>query len=76
MVLSKGIESVFTATKENEVVWFLIGGSKYIQRTALKNVIKLYSLIEQKTEKQDEYRFKCADNTYKYVITEAFFTKR
>jgi PAS domain S-box-containing protein len=38
--------------------------------------IKLYSFIEQKTEKwQDEYRFKCADGTYKYVFDRGFLVK-
>jgi PAS domain-containing protein len=30
--------------------------------------IKLYSFWNKKKEWQDEYRFKCADNTYKYVL--------
>ena len=38
--------------------------------------VKLYSFIEQKTEKwQDEYRFKCADNSYKYVLDRGFLLK-
>ena len=38
--------------------------------------IKLYSFIEQKTEKwQDQYRFKCADGTYKYVLDRGFILK-
>jgi hypothetical protein len=35
--------------------------------------VKLYSFLEQKTEKwQDEYRFRCADHTYKYVLDRVF----
>lgn len=35
--------------------------------------VKLYSFIEQKTEKwQDYYRFMCADGTYKYVFDRGF----
>ncbi len=38
--------------------------------------IKLYSFIEQKTEKwQDQYRFKCADGSYKYVLDRGFLLK-
>ena len=38
--------------------------------------IKLYSFIEQKTEKwQDQYRFRCADGTYKYVFDRGFLLK-
>jgi PAS domain-containing protein len=43
---------------------------------SIKMSIKLYSFIEQKTEKwQDEYRFKCADGTYKYVFDRGFLVK-
>ncbi|MEG2103291.1 MAG: PAS domain-containing protein, partial [Flavobacterium sp.] len=38
--------------------------------------IKLYSFIEQKTEKwQDQYRFRCADGSYKYVLDRGFLLK-
>lgn len=43
---------------------------------SIKMSIKLYSFLEQKTEKwQDQYRFKCADNTYKYVLDRGFILK-
>jgi hypothetical protein len=61
------------AAKENEVGVGSSWWSKtYIQRTVSKMSIKLY-FLEQKQKWQDEYRFKCADNTYKYVPTEAFY---
>ena len=38
--------------------------------------VKLYSFLEQKTERwQDEYRFKCADGSYKYVFDRGFLLK-
>jgi PAS domain S-box-containing protein len=38
--------------------------------------IRLYSFIEQKTENwQDQYRFKCANNSYKYVLDRGFLLK-
>ena len=40
---------------------------------SIKMSVKLYSFLEQKTEKwQDQYRFKCADGTYKYVLDRGF----
>ena len=43
---------------------------------SIKMSIKIYSFIEQKTENwQDEYRIKCADNTYKYVLDRGFLLK-
>jgi hypothetical protein len=59
------------ATKENEVG---VGSSWWFENIhpedSIKMSIKLYSFLEQKKRRsEDEYRFKCADNTYKYVIT-------
>lgn len=43
---------------------------------SIKMSIKLYSFLEQKTEKwQDQYRFKCADDTYKYILDRGFIIK-
>ncbi|MCB0442954.1 MAG: PAS domain-containing protein, partial [Flavobacterium sp.] len=43
---------------------------------SLKMSVKLYSFLEQKTERwQDEYRFKCADGSYKYVFDRGFLVK-
>jgi PAS domain S-box-containing protein len=38
--------------------------------------VKLYNFLEEKVEKwQDEYRFACADGTYKYVFDRGFLVK-
>lgn len=73
---SKGIKSVFgyenDQVGESSSWWF----ENIHPEDSIKMSIKLYSFIEQKTEKwQDEYRFKCADNTYKYVLDRGFLLK-
>lgn len=73
---NKGIENVF-GYKESEVGnsskwWF----DKIHPEDSIKMSIKLYSFIEQKTENwQDQYRFKCANNSYKYVLDRGFLLK-
>ncbi|WP_276381537.1 PAS domain-containing protein [Flavobacterium sp. H4147] len=73
---NKGIESVF-GYKPEEVGktskwWF----DKIHPEDSIRMSIKLYSFIEQKTEKwQDQYRFRCADGTYKYVLDRGFLLK-
>lgn len=73
---SKGIKAVF-GYEENQVGdssswWF----GNIHPEDSIKMSIKLYSFIEQKTEKwQDEYRFKCADDSYKYVLDRGFLLK-
>src|SRR3970282_2736317 len=52
--------------------WF----EKIHPEDSIKMSIKLYSFIEQKTENwQDQYRFKCANGTYKYVLDRGFLLK-
>lgn len=73
---SKGIKAVFGYEEEkvgqSSNWWF----DNIHPEDTIKMSIKLYSFIEQKTEKwQDEYRFKCADNTYKYVLDRGFLLK-
>ena len=73
---NKGIESVF-GYNENQVGnsskwWF----ENIHPEDSIKMSIKLYSFLEQKTEKwQDQYRFKCADGSYKYVLDRGFILK-
>ncbi|WP_289662359.1 PAS domain-containing sensor histidine kinase [Flavobacterium panacagri] len=73
---NKGIESVFGYNPEEvgktSKWWF----DKIHPEDSIRMSIKLYSFIEQKTEKwQDQYRFRCADGTYKYVLDRVFLLK-
>ena len=73
---NKGIENVFGYKPEevgnNSTWWF----NKIHPEDSIKMSIKLYSFIEQKTEKwQDQYRFRCSDNSYKYVLDRGFLLK-
>ena len=76
MTWNKGIESIF-GYKQNQIGkssewWF----ENIHPEDSIKMSIKLYSFIEQKTEKwQDQYRFKCADGSYKYVLDRGFILK-
>lgn len=75
-VWNKGIEEVF-GYKKDEVGtdskwWF----ERIHPEDTLKMSVKLYSFLEQKTERwQDEYRFQCANGTYKYVYDRGFLVK-
>ena len=73
---SKGILSVFGYSLEevgNDSNWWF---DKIHPEDSIKMSIKLYSFIEQKTENwQDQYRFRCADNSYKYVLDRGFLLK-
>ena len=76
MVWNKGIQEVFGYSKEeigkNSTWWF----SKIHPEDTLRMSIKLYSFIEQRTERwQDEYRFMCADGSFKYVLDRGFLIK-
>jgi PAS domain S-box-containing protein len=76
MIWNKGIEAVF-GYKQDQIGktsewWF----ENIHPEDSIKMSIKLYSFIEQKTEKwQDQYRFKCADGSYKYVLDRGFILK-
>lgn len=76
MTWNRGIENVFGYSPEqvgtSSKWWF----DKIHPEDTIKMSIKLYSFIEQKTEKwQDQYRFRCADGTYKYVLDRGFILK-
>jgi PAS domain S-box-containing protein len=73
---NKGIQGVFGYKKEDvgktSKWWF----DRIHPEDSLKMSVKLYSFLEQKTEKwQDEYRFQCADGSYKYVLDRGFLMK-
>lgn len=76
LIWNKGILNVF-GYEESEVGstskwWF----DRIHPEDSLKMSVKLYSFLEQKTEKwQDEYRFQCADGSYKYVFDRGFLVK-
>jgi PAS domain S-box-containing protein len=75
-VWNKGIQGIFGYKKEEVGAtsswWF----DRIHPEDSLKMSVKLYSFLEQKTERwQDEYRFKCADGSYKYVFDRGFLVK-
>ncbi|WP_163399376.1 PAS domain-containing sensor histidine kinase [Flavobacterium fluviatile] len=73
---NKGIENVFgympAEVGATSKWWF----DKIHPEDSIRMSVKLYSFIEQKTEKwQDQYRFRCADGSYKYVLDRGFLLK-
>ena len=76
LIWNKGIQGIFGYNSEDvgktSKWWF----DRIHPEDSIKMSIKLYSFIEQKSDKwQDEYRFKCADGTYKYVLDRGFLVK-
>lgn len=75
-IWNDGIESVFGYKADeinNNLQWWF---NKIHPEDSLKMSVKLYSFISEKTEKwQDEYRFHCADGSYKYVLDRGFLVK-
>lgn len=73
---NKGIKGIFGYNQDhvgNTSKWWF---DNIHPEDSIKMSIKLYSFLEQKTEKwQDQYRFKCADKTYKYVLDRGFIIK-
>ncbi len=70
---SKGIEEVFGYAREDvgtDAQWWF---DRIHPQDSIKMSVKLYSFLEQKTQKwQDEYRFKCKDGSYKFVLDRGF----
>lgn len=75
-IFNKGIQGIFGYKKAdvgNTIQWWF---DKIHPEDSLKMSVKVYSYIEEKTEKwQDYYRFLCADGTYKYVYDRGFLVK-
>lgn len=70
---NKGIQNVFgyleSDVDENAKWWF----DRIHPEDTIRMSVKLYSFLEQRLEKwQDEYRFKCKDGSYKYVLDRGF----
>ncbi len=75
-IWNRGIEGIFGYQRKdvgNNLQWWF---DKIHPEDSLKMSVKLYSFIAEKSEKwQDEYRFRCADGTYKYVFDRGFLVK-
>lgn len=73
---SKGIETVFgykTSEVGNTIEWW---HERIHLDDSVQMTIKPLKIIEEKTsQSQDHYRFKCADDTYKYVLDKSFLIK-
>ena len=70
---NKGIQTVFgygeKDIQETSQWWF----DRIHPEDSIRMSVKLYSFLEQRLEKwQDEYRFKCKDGTYKYILDRGF----
>lgn len=73
IIWNRGLEEVFGYTEneigDNSTWWF----SKIHPEDSIKMSVKLYSFIGQKTDRwQDQYRLRCADGSYKYVLDRGF----
>jgi len=70
---NKGIQGVYGYKKEdieNTSKWWF---DRIHPEDSIRMSVKLYSFLEQKTQNwQDEYRFKCKDGSYKYVLDRGF----
>lgn len=75
-IWNKGIDGIFGYKKdkvEDNLQWWF---DKIHPEDSLKMSVKLYSFIAEKSDKwQDEYRFRCADGSYKYVFNRGFLVK-
>ena len=70
---NRGIQSVFGYEEgdieETSQWWF----ERIHPEDSIRMSVKLYSFLEQRLEKwQDEYRFRCKDGTYKYILDRGF----
>jgi len=76
MIWNKGIQGVFGYDKkeiEKSSKWWF---ERIHPEDSLKMSVRLYSFLDfVKDRWQDEYRFRCADGTYKHVIDRGFLIK-
>ena len=75
-IWNKGIQEVFGYSEEEightSSWWF----DKIHPEDTLKMSVRIGNFLEQKAEKwQDEYRFQCADGSFKYVYDRGFLVK-
>jgi PAS domain S-box-containing protein len=73
---NKGIFGIYGYTKEevgdSSKWWF----DRIHPEDSMRVSVSLYSFLEQKTERwQDEYRFMCADGSYRFVFDRGFLVK-
>jgi len=70
---NKGIQNIYGYNKEdieNTSKWWF---DRIHPEDSIRMSVKLYSFLEQKTQNwQDEYRFKCKNGSYKYVLDRGF----
>ncbi len=76
IIWSNGIEDAFGFNQDqigkNSTWWF----DNIHPEDSIKMSVRLYSFLEQKTERwQDQYRFKCADGTYKFILDRGYILK-
>lgn len=76
MIWNKGIQGVFGYNKKeidkSSKWWF----ERIHPEDSLKMSVRLYSFLDfVKDRWQDEYRFRCADGSYKHVIDRGFLIK-
>lgn len=70
---NKGIQGIFGYKKQNigtDVNWWF---SKIHSEDRLRMSVNLYKFVEDHVERwQDQYRFECADGSYKYILDRGF----
>lgn len=75
-IWNKGINGIYGYKKEevgNTSKWWF---DRIHPEDSMRVSVNLYSFLEQKTERwQDEYRFMCADGSYRFVFDRGFLVK-
>lgn len=72
-IWNKGIQGIFGYKKEElgkTCKWWF---DKIHPEDSLKISVKMYTYVENKTQRwEEQYRFQCADGSYKYVLDRGF----